>query len=626
VPEATDTVEDRPDDGVVLDRVLAETPPFDGVSPADRAAMTRAADVRGFGPGELILDAFTQVSVEVFVVLTGRVDLWHDADALGEAADQHLGPGGVFGFSAMLTERSLGPRAVAVDAVTVAAIPESAVEPAFASRQGARFLAAQGAAARSRGGLSSYSLVDEIIETHPLEVDADDPIGEVAAAMTRRGTGYAVVPLEDGRFGLVTDALLRSRVLVEGRQACAPAREVMDASVPTVPLGESAAEALILMLDRGAEYLVVTDRGGRLHGVITPRDFTVSAAVAGVSVHEQIRRATTPEELRRRARRARGVVDDLLSWGMASGKAIAVYSSILDTIVRRTIALTFARYPDLSLDAFTWLSLGSNGRREAVLSSDIDSAVAFRDNCGAAIDRYRAAFADIQGELAAAGITADSHGATASRPAFSRTNAEWRAAARQWMAEPVQNQGAMMTSLLVDGRPIHGDPGLPEVMKVFSDLRRHPGTMRLLLEASLSARAKTRSLRDLVARRDTINLKKDAVLPIVNTARWAALAVGSSALSTTERLQAAAGSAMLPDEHAHNLIDVFTVLQRLRLRYQLIEYQRGEKPVDVVSRDKMSPIDRSVVAEAVREISAVQRRMDNVAAYLPAEAWTRPAT
>ena len=261
--------------------------------------------------------------------------------------------------------------------------------------------------------------------------------------------------------------------------------------MPTVTLGESAAEALILMLDRGAEYLVVTDRGGRLHGVITPRDFTISRATRGS-------RSTSRSAGRRRSRSCGAgragrppCVDDLLSWGMASGKAIAVYSSILDTIVRRTITLTFAQYPDLSLDAFTWLSLGSNGRREAVLSSDIDSAVAFRDDCdGAEIDRYRAAFADIQRELAAAGITADSHGATASRPAFSRTNAEWRAAARQWMAEPVQNQGAMMTSLLVDGRPIHGDPGLPEVMKVFSDLRRHPGTMRLLLEASLSARAK----------------------------------------------------------------------------------------------------------------------------------------
>jgi CBS domain-containing protein len=625
VPDPLDTVEDV-DDAAVLDRVLAETPPFDALSATERAPMSRAASVRRFGPGALILDAFTQVSVEVFVVLSGLVDLWHDADALGDLADQHLGPGGVFGFSAMLTERSLGPRVVAVDEVTVAAIPETAVEPAFASRQGARFLAAQAAVARGRVGLSSYSLVDEIIETHPLEVEADEPVAEVAAAMTRRGTGYAVVPLEDGRYGLVTDALLRSRVLVEGRQASVPAREVMDSSVPTVQLGASAAEALILMLDRDAEYLVVTDRGGRLRGVITPRDFTISPATAGVSVHEQIRRATTVEELRRRARRVPAMVDDLLSWGLASGKVIAVYSSVLDTIVRRTITLIFAQYPDLSLDTFTWLSLGSNGRREAVLSSDIDTAVAFRDTFDTSgIDRYRAAFGEIQRELAAAGLTADQHGATAGRPAFSRTNAEWRAAARQWMEEPEQNQGAMMTSLLVDGRPIHGDPGLPEVMKVFGDVRRHPGTMRLLLSASQSARAKNRSLRDRLGRRDTINLKKHALLPIVNTARWAALAVGSSALSTTERLHAAAGSAMLPDEQAHNLIDVFTVLQRLRLRYQLIQRQRGEKPADVVSRDWMSPIDRSVVTEAVREIAAVQRRMDNIAAYLPAEDWATPA-
>ncbi len=618
-------VEDAVADSAVLDRVLAETPPFDALSTADRAAMAGAASIRRFGPGELVLDAFTQVSVEVFVVLTGRVDLWHDAEALGEAADQHLGPGGIFGFSAMLTERSLGPRVMAVDEVTVAAIPEAAAEPAFASRQGARFLAAQGVVAHGRPGLSSYSLVDDIIETQPLEVEADDSISEVAAAMTRHGTGFAVVPLDDGRFGLVTDALLRRRVLVEGVQASDPAREVVDGSVPTVALGESAAGALILMLDRGSEYLVVTDRSGRLRGVVTPLDFTISPAIAGVSVHEQIRRATTLEELRQRARRAPAMVDDLLSWGMASGKVIAVYSSVLDTIVRRAMTLIFAKHPDLSLDAFTWLSLGSNGRREAVLSSDIDSAVAFRDTFDmSGVDRYRAAFTEIRHELAGAGLTSDQHGATASRPAFSRTNAEWRAAARQWMAEPEHNQGAMMTSLLVDGRPIHGDPGLPEVMKVFSDLRRHPGTMRLLLQASLSARAK-RTLRDRLGGRDSINLKKDALLPIVNTARWAALAVGSPALSTIERLHAAAGSAMLPDEQAHNLIEVFTVLQRLRLRYQLIQHKHGEKPADVVSRDWMSPIDRSVAAEAVREIAAVQRRMDNVAAYLPAEAWTAPA-
>src|SRR3712207_8068962 len=39
--------------------------------------------------------------------------------------------------------------------------------------------------------------------------------------------------------------------------------------------------------------------------------------------------------------------------------------------------LVFSDYPDLSDNAFTWIALGSVGRREAVLGSDVDSAVAF---------------------------------------------------------------------------------------------------------------------------------------------------------------------------------------------------------------------------------------------------------
>jgi CBS domain-containing protein len=317
---------------------------------------------------------------------------------------------------------------------------------------------------------------------------------------------------------------------------------------------------------------------------------------------------------------------DLLSRGLASGKVIAVHSAILDTIVRRAIVLIFASHPDLSLDAFTWLSLGSNGRREAVLSSDIDSAVAFDDRVSAQeIVRYRAAFVEVNEVLAKAGLSSDGHGATAAHALFARTNADWRAVARQWLAAPAENKGAVMASLLVDARPIHGDPGLPAVTRVFGDLREHPGTMRLLLQESLSARARLRTLRDVFTRRtDTFDVKTHALLPIVNIARWAGLSVRSAALPTTERLRSAAGSAMLPEEQATLLVEVFEVLQRLRLRYQLLQHQRGERPSDLFAMNRISPIDRSVVAQAVREISTVQRRMDNIAAYVPAEAWGSP--
>lgn len=609
-----------------LSALLAGYAPFDSLDPDGLRTVAGAAVMLHLAKGDLVHDAFADATEEVFLVIAGRVDLWHDPDRLRDPADEHLGPGGVFGFSAMLTERSVGPRAMAATEATVARIPGSVVAPAFASRRGARFLAEQVSANRAGAAAApSYSVVDELIVRQPVVVDPTTPADEVARRMTEHDSPYAVVRRGEGRYGLVTDALLRARLLVQGWAPSTPAAEVMDADVPTVELGDSAAEALILMLDRDADFLLVLDRGAELRGVIAPRDFAVSPTTAGVSLHEQLRRATTREELERRALRVPGTISDLLRRGLASGKVIAVHSALVDTIIRRSVALVFEGHPELSVDAFTWLSLGSNGRREAVLSSDVDSAVAFDDAMPPdEIARYRAAFAEVGETVARAGMSSDGHGATAQRAPFSRTNAEWRSAARQWLATPAENQGAIMTSLLVDGRPIHGDPGLPAAAKVFGDLRRHPGTMRLLLQESLSRRAKMPSRGVLLRRAGSFDVKDHAVLPIVNLARWAALSVGSAALPTTERLRSASGSAMLPQGQADTLVEVFEVLQRLRLRYQILQYQNGAAPTDVLEMDQVSPLDRSVIAQAVREVSSVQRRVENVSMYVPPESWASP--
>ncbi len=613
------------DDRAALTELLRCSAPFDGLSGPARLQLLDGARVLRFAAGEVILDAFAVPSVDVFLVMAGSVDVWNRLPAGDDGADERLGPGGVFGFSAMLVGRSVGPLVVAAQDATVAAMPASVVEPAFATRTGARFLAEQVAMARQRFAATPYSLVEDLIVSEPLVVDVNDPISDVARRMTERAVSCAVVRHRDGSLGLVTDAQLRQRVLVGGLPPSAPAGEAVDQTIPTAVVGDSAAEALIAMLDRNADFLLVTDATGRLRGTVTTRDFTVSATTGGVSIHEQVRRASTVGELQERARRVPSALNDLLSRQLASTKVITVYSAIVDTIVRRAITLTFQQHPELSVDAFTWLSLGSNGRREATPSSDIDSAAAFDDAIEPAeIDRYRAVFGQINRLLAAAGLTADGHGATAERPAFARTNASWRAAAQQWLVAPERNQGAMMTSLLVDGRPIHGDPGLPAVTEVFQEVRRHPGTLRLLMQESLATRARYRTLREIVTRRETIDVKAHALLPIVNIARWVGLSVGSPALPTTDRLAAAAGSAMLPQEQAHNLIQAFEVVQRLRLRYQVEQYERGEKPSNVLVRDRLSPIDRSMLAQAVHEIAAVQRRMDNVAAYVPAEAWAGP--
>jgi CBS domain-containing protein len=190
------------------------------------------------------------------------------------------------------------------------------------------------------------------------------------------------------------------------------------------------------------------------------------------------------------------------------------------------------------------------------------------------------------------------------------------------MAAPEKDKGAIMTSLMVDGRPIHGDPGLSEVNRVFGDLRRHPGTKRLLLREMLSRRAQPHPLRDaLRLRSGPFDLKAHGVLPIVNIGRWAALNAGSTALPTVDRLRSAAGSEMVPTDRADTLIESFRALQRLRLHHQLRQLRDGTDPSDQVDLGSLTPIDRSVLAQAVREVAAAQRRMDRIAQYVPIDEW-----
>jgi CBS domain-containing protein len=611
VPAAARTVDL---DVATLTDFLGSCAPFDALEPAERARIAAHAVVERYEAGDVVLDAFDARVTELFVVWEGRVDIWVNADRLTELPDKTEGSGGLFGYVAALTGTALRPRAVAVGRVVVVRLPADVVAPAFASRRGARFLAQEVWSTNQRAvGVPAYTLVDDLVARAPLVVDPAVSISETALRMAQADLGYAAVRIAPGRFGLVTDASIRD-VVAAALPTTGPVAEVMDPAPPTVQLGASATEALIRVLERAADVVLVTDRTGELCGAVAPIDFVVSSTTAGAALHEQLRRATTVAELEHRYRGVPQLVSDLMARGLASSRVITVHSALVDTLVRRAVQLVVAAHPDLDVDAFTWLSLGSNGRREAVLGSDIDAAVSFADGTSAdEIARYRPAFLEITSVLERAGLNHDRHGVSPVNPEFARTHRQWEAAARGWLSRPRQDDAVIKTCMLVDGRPIHGDLTLPEVARVFGDLRLHPSTMEVLLAISVD-RPKTPRGR---WRRRQVDLKTQALLPITNVARWAALSVGATALGTQERLRAAAGSPVLTAEDAETLGDVFEIVQRMRLRHQLEHLDSGATPSDTMRPRDLSSIEASLLDEAIREIAAVQRRMANLARFTP---------
>ncbi|EON33669.1 putative signal-transduction protein, CBS superfamily [Gordonia terrae C-6] len=473
---------------------------------------------------------------------------------------------------------------------------------------------------RDAGDVSATRAVAELLRTAPVIGRADMTVRQAAALMTERGQDYVVIPLPGRRHGVLTDGVIRAEVVAAGRGVDTPVGEIVTEPAFVVDAGAASMDVLTELVDRDLSIVPVCDAAGDVVGVVGPGDFIADPAGAGIPLREQIRRSIDVEELQGHARRLPQFVADLVRRDRPPYEITRAASLIVDAVVSRALDLVLAAHPELDPSAFTWLSLGSNARREPVLSSDVDSAVSFDDSAAGEIERYRTAFGEVDEVVRNAGLRVDANGAVASKPLFARTHSQWQAAARAWIDDPLAGKGMIFTSLMLDGRPIsgRGAGSVTPAVAMIAGLRRDPRTMNLLLAETLSTRARLRSRRDvLTGRGNIVDVKQHAVTPLVNIARWAAASVGSTDVGTRGRLRAAAGSELLPDEQASTLIEVFDVLQRVRLRYQVAQFDNGDPPGDRFDVRQLSPLDRSLLGQAVREIAGVQRRMANMSRLLP---------
>ncbi|GAB3126050.1 DUF294 nucleotidyltransferase-like domain-containing protein [Tsukamurella serpentis] len=608
--------------------------PFDGLPDDVRARLVADSVVREYPESEMILDGLSASPEHAYVVLEGRVGVWNFPTTATEEAgdvDEVLGPGGVFGYVVILVGARGGPRVVALTEVVLLQLPAWAVADMFSTPAGAAFLATELAkpSLRVPGDEVRERTAGEIVRRAPVTCAPDVTIQQAATTMTAAKSGYVVVESELGEpLGIVTDHDLRARVISVGRSVSDPVREVMTAPLHAVPETALSSDVLIEMLDRKLHYMAVLDARASLTGVVQDVDFLTVPTTSTFALQRRIERADA-EELPEIGATIREIFPVLMRQAAPVRHVSGVAAVAIEAMVRRCIELELPVHPALHEGNFTWLSLGSVSRREVAPSSDVDSAIILTDMPGAGaaeIESRRSAAlalaAAVHARLEECGIPSDTNGAIAAQPRFCRTESEWLYAAGEWIDAPLSNNAMMMASLLVDGRPVWGDLTLQPVAGVYQHLTEHPRSFILMLREALTAKARIRSMRDVISLRGgTFDIKAHALVPVVNIARWAALSRGSTKLQTRNRLAAGADSALLPDDLAEVLREVFSILERIRMEHQVEQMAHGRIPGDVLAIRRLPTLDRGLLEQCVREVAAVQRRMANLAQYLDEGEW-----
>ena len=263
---------------------------------------------------------------------------------------------------------------------------------------------------------------------------------------------------------------------------------------------------------------------------------------------------------------------------------------------------------------WTWFVSGSVARGEAVPGSDVETMVVIADACD---DEAKAALlaraADVHALLERCGIRGDANGVLASRPRFCRRLGSWAEGIEAWTERPGEDRGVVMTGLMADSTRVWGELDLTDDALRSRNLtaagRSYPVRQAMLQDATAVRASFPSRLRVFTTHADTVDLKLVAVDPVVKIARWAGLTAASDALSTTQRLEAAAIAKVLDADDVSSLRDCFEWLVRFRWRLRAAAFLDGRRVSDLVSLSETAPQERAMLRSVAREVAGVSRKL-----------------
>jgi CBS domain-containing protein len=478
----------------------------------------------------------------------------------------------------------------------------------------------------ARGDLSLFVRnARDLIKGPPVTCAPATPVSEAARIMTAHGIGSVVVADPGGApLGIVTDRDLRSRVVTRGLPGNTPVTAIMSSPLRFIDPAVRAFEALLEMTRAGFHHLGVVE-DGRLIGVVSSHDMLGLQAAHPIGLAREIEIAASLDSLAAVAPRLQSVVRWLAGMGVGAVEIGRILAELNDHLVRRTLALVETALEGEGAGrppvAYSWLAVGSEGRREQTLRTDQDNGLVYADpapdHAGDA-EAYFTRFAEAAGAaLARLGFPPCPGGFMASNPRWRRSLSSWLGEFAEWMDRP-EPKRLLFASLYCDLRSVAGDEGLAGRLRSWV-CERAPSASLFLSFMARDALVRRPPLGLLggfaVLRsgpyRGRLDLKAGAIFPVTQTLRVYALSLGVPETNTLDRLVVAEARGAIGVEEARDLRQAFEVVSRLRLGHQLEQLDAGLPPDNWIDPARLGKSDRLLLKEAFKTVAWLQRMLED---------------
>ncbi len=604
---------------------LAQHPPFNELPETALHEIAQQVEISYYRAGRDILQ-FREPIQDLYVVRSGVVETFRRT---GELYNR-LGEGGIFGQLGLMMNRRVRFPVKALEDTLLYCIPVTLFNDLcdrfdtfadyFEAEDDALLRNAISAQAESND-LTTVK-VKELITRELVTCASDTSIRDAARQMTEQGVSLLLVtgstpPVATSDdsphvVGIVTDRDMRSRVMAQGISYETAVSEVMTEDLFTLDDNAYVFEAMLSMLRFNVHHLPIMHRR-RCIGVISLSDILRHESQSSILLARGIFAQQSVDGLKYYAQQLPAVFVRMANEDANSHMIGSAMSVIGRSFKQRLLELAEEKLGPPPVP-YSFLALGSMARNEQLIVTDQDNAIILHNDFQE--DRHGHYFEElarfVSDGLAECGYPYCSGNIMATNPAYRVSLNEWKQQFSDWIEKP-QPKALLNSCIFFDLDSVWGEEKLAEELRQFvaDKAPKHRAFLASMARNALNRTPPLGFFKEFVLEQDgkhrnSINLKRRGTAPLTDAIRVHALAVGSKAQNSFERIEDIKQAGLLPSGKAQDLSDALEYLSIVRARHQALAIQAGEEPDNNVQPDMLSSFERRNLKEAFRVLHNAQ--------------------
>lgn len=610
---------------------LGRFSPFEALTDEQLDQVAGAVEVAYFKAGTDIL-VLDQELHELCYIRSGAVEVYRRAGEL----HNRLGEGDIFGQFSLLRRCPVRYPATAMEDTLIYFIPDAMfqhlceVDDIFAEFVELQRPRMESEVEQQRKNNDMLvTRIRKLVTRYPVMVEASTTIQEAARQITAYQASAVLVldePSADSRHafhdseerawqvrGILTDSDFRIKVVAEGLSPDTPVGEVVSDRLVAVRSDESVQEAMLCMLRNNVHHLPVMYRR-RPVGIVHLSDIIRYETQSSLYLVSNILNQPSVEGLARVAPDVSAAFVRMVEEGADSQMVGSALSTVGRSFTRRLLELAEQALGPAPV-GYCFMALGSMARNEQAIVSDQDNALVLADDFDPERhdDYFKAMATFVSDGLDACGYPYCKGDIMATNDRWRQPLAVWKRYFSEWIQEPTPER-LLHSSIFFDLDPVYGEGALVEQLQdlIAENARRHPRFLAAMARNALNRTPPLGFFRTFVMEKDgkqnnSINLKRRGLAPMVDLIRVHALACGSRAQNSFERLDDIDKTQLLAAGVGDRLRYALEVMSMSRLRHQVIDINGGQLAHNNIEPEMVSSTERHTLKDAFQVLSHAQK-------------------